>query len=77
MLIGTGLLVASGSGLPALITGRPFLTAQWWGPLLQLGKVGTVLVFDIGVYLVVFGTVAFLLLELLDPEIGHHGEEES
>lgn len=75
-LLAAGLLLAAGSGLPALLAHRPFMTGQWWGQLLQLGKLGTVLLFDVGVYLVVVGAIAYLLLGLLDPDPGHHEEDE-
>ena len=66
-LIGVGLLVAASSGLISLALGQPFMTGLWTGfavPL--LGKVGTPLLFDIGVYLVVVGatlTIVFTLAE--------------
>ncbi len=66
-LLASGLLLATLSGVPGLLRGQPYLTAQWWGELLTLGKVGTVLLFDIGVYLVVLGAVALILLGALDP----------
>lgn len=68
-LIGGGLLAAAGSGLVGLAAGRPFLTGMWmeWqlpeaGPL----AVGTVLAFDIGVYLVVVGATLMIVLSLLE-----------
>lgn len=58
-LMGIGLAVALISGLPGMLTGAPFMTGQWLPgfSLPMLGKVhlGTPLVFDIGVYLVVIG----------------------
>ncbi len=75
-LLSAGLLLAAGSGIPALFTRRPFMTGLWWGQLLQLGKFGTVLLFDVGVYLVVLGAISYLLLGLLDPDPGHSGEDE-
>lgn len=67
VLIGLGLLVAASSGLISLAAGQPFMTGLWSGftvPL--LGKVGTPLMFDIGVYVVVLGvtlTIVFTLAE--------------
>ena len=63
-LLGVGLLVALASGVAALVVGDPFLTAQWT----KIGglDIGTPLVFDIGVFLVVVGvvlTMAFTLAE--------------
>jgi multicomponent Na+:H+ antiporter subunit B len=62
-LFGVGLLVALLSGLPAVLAGDPFLTAQWTTMWITIG---TPLVFDIGVFLVVIGvvlTMAFTLGE--------------
>lgn len=66
-LIGLGLLVALGSGIISLTTGQPFMTGLWSEYAVPiLGKVGTPLLFDIGVYLVVIGvtlTIIFALAE--------------
>ncbi len=70
-ILASGLLLAALSGVPGLLRGEAYLTGQWWGDLLSLGKFGTVLVFDVGVYLVVLGAVTLILLGVLDPE----GEE--
>ena len=65
-LVGGGLLLAIASGLPALVHGQPYLTGLWWTPRALGGALalGTPLVFDIGVFLVVFGTILTLLLAL-------------
>ncbi len=67
VLIGVGLLAAAVSGLQALIAGQPFMTAAWIArDIPVLGKVGTPLLFDFGVYLVVIGvtlTIIFTLME--------------
>ena len=64
-IAGLGLVVASLSGLPALMTGAPFLTHQWL--VASPGfAVGTALVFDIGVYLAVVGAVLTLLIRYLE-----------
>lgn len=79
-LLAAGLLLAALSGVPALLRGQPYLAAQWGGELLSLGKLGTVLLFDAGVYLVVLGAVTLMLLgALASPagEAGEAGEEES
>lgn len=64
-LLALGLLVMLGSGLLPMVHGRPFLTGLWtqvpapWGQPLKLG---TPLLFDLGVYLVVVGaTLGFIL----------------
>ena len=56
---GIGLLLAAGSGLPALLLhAEPLLTHQWMEGL----PIGTAIPFDIGVYLVVLGfALAFVL----------------
>ena len=67
-LLGVGLLVALTSGLPAVIVGQTFMTAQWtevrMGPTLV--AVGTPLVFDIGVFLAVVGVVLTIVFTLAD-----------
>ena len=58
-----GLIVALGAGVLPLFFQRPFLTGLWAtvGGALSLG---TPLLFDVGVFLVVLGTVLTLLLAL-------------
>jgi multicomponent Na+:H+ antiporter subunit B len=67
-LAALGVLLAGVSGLPALAQGQAFLT-HWWGAL-DLGftelKISTVLLFDIGVYLCVWGALAGYALALID-----------
>lgn len=60
-LIGAGLLLALGSGLLPLLFARPFLAAQWFAPSLGLG---TPLIFDLGVFLVVVGVVLTMTFTL-------------
>ena len=66
-LIATGLTLALGCGLLGLLTGHNLFTGLWLkDPLPVVGKVGTPVIFDIGVYLVVFGaslTIIFTLSE--------------
>jgi len=58
-LLTTGLAIAMVSGLPSLFLGNPFMTSIWaptWQiPVLGKLKLGTPLLFDIGVYLAVVG----------------------
>ncbi|MDT7920739.1 MAG: Na+/H+ antiporter subunit B [Meiothermus sp.] len=54
-LVGWGLLLALLSGLPALLQAEPFMTGQWFKVLGV--KIGTPVIFDIGVYLTVFGAL--------------------
>ncbi len=58
----TGVLMALAAGLPALYAGLPFLTHMDLPGLLP----STVLVFDVGVYLCVWGALGGYGLALLD-----------
>ncbi len=62
-----GVLLAALSGLPGLLVGDAYLTHLWATlPLLVTElKVSTVLVFDLGVYLCVWGALAGYALALL------------
>ena len=65
-IAGFGVLIAGLSGLMSIFNGNPFMTSIWL--YLDLGGAtvpfSTPLVFDIGVYLVVFGTLASVALAL-------------
>lgn len=66
-LIGVGLLLMLASGLILpLIEGDPYLTSRWW--TIPVGdysvSVGTPMIFDIGVYLAVAGTVLVIVFSL-------------
>jgi multicomponent Na+:H+ antiporter subunit B len=67
-LVGIGLLIAASSGLIGMAWGDPFMTARWdTREIPVVGKLGTPLLFDIGVYLVVIGvalTIIFALVEI-------------
>lgn len=68
-LIGLGLVVALLSGVPALADHLPYLTGLWAKtPLPVVGKVGTPLVFDVGVYFTVLGVVLLLVFSLAEEE---------
>lgn len=68
-VIAIGLLIALLSGLPALAESQPFMTALWEKQVFPvIGKVGTPIVFDIGVYFVVLGIVSLLIFTLADQE---------
>lgn len=62
-----GVLVAALAGVPALFLGEAYLTHLWGKiPLLVTElKVSTVLVFDVGVYLCVWGALSGYALALL------------
>lgn len=64
LLIALGLLVAAGSGVIGLAVGEPFLAGKWMDFLLPgFGKVkaGTPLLFDVGVYLLVWGGTLMII----------------
>ncbi|MFD2244884.1 MnhB domain-containing protein [Pontibacter ruber] len=57
-LIAAGLFVATTSGMLGLFLQEPFMTARWVSFYLPfLGRLGTPLLFDTGVYLLVMGIV--------------------
>lgn len=62
-----GLLIAILSGTFSMVNGKSYLTSVWIDQKLPLiGKVGSPIFFDLGVFLVVFGVVlqiTFLLTE--------------
>ena len=70
-MIGVGLLLMLASGVIApLLYGEPYLTSHWW--TFTLGDyevaVGTPLLFDIGVYLAVAGTVLLIVFSLEEED---------
>jgi len=68
-VVSTGLLVALASGLVAGFVGMPFMTGLWgtvYLPLLGEFKLGTPLVFDIGVYLLVLGMTLALVFAMME-----------
>jgi len=69
-LCGLGLLVAAGSGLAAWIDpSAGYLTHRWWFPDVGFKlPLGTALLFDVGVYLTVIGTVTAMVFALIDGE---------
>ncbi len=65
--IGVGLILAMSAGAIGLVFGDTFLTyayAEWSTPVVGDIKVSTLLLFDIGVYIVVIGLVVTAILEL-------------
>jgi multicomponent Na+:H+ antiporter subunit B len=66
-LIAVGLLVACVSALFALPLDRPVMTAAWMAePVLVIGKVGTPILFDVGVYLIVLGVTLTMIFGLAE-----------
>ncbi len=66
VLVGWGLLMALGSGLLALAVGRAYLSGLWWTATFVDASLAasTPLLFDVGVFLVVLGTILTLVLHL-------------
>lgn len=64
---GIGLLVAAGSGVLAWLDPQAgYLTHRWWFPDVGVTlPLGTALVFDVGVYLVVIGTITAMVFALV------------
>ena len=71
-MAGFGVFVAAFSGLMSLFADAPYLTGLW--AMFRLGEsdvaLSTPLLFDIGVYLTVLGTIASVLLALQDEGEG-------
>lgn len=69
-LAGAGVFAAALSGLASALTNSPFMTSIWL--YLDLGEstvpFSTPMVFDIGVYFVVFGTISSIALALQSGE---------
>jgi multisubunit Na+/H+ antiporter MnhB subunit len=66
-LAGAGLLVAIGSGLVAIFRAETFMAGQWFAVDLAGApelKLGTPLLFDLGVMMVVIGIGVAILIEL-------------
>lgn len=70
-VLGVGLVLTAGTGIAAWFAGRPLLTSgllERYVPVLGAIKAPSVVVFDIGVYLVVVGLVAAVLESLGEQE---------
>jgi len=68
---GTGLLLAVASVLPGPLSGQPAFTAQWWEPVIPLVgavKIGSPIIFDVGVYLTVIGALLTIVVSLAEAE---------
>ncbi|MDQ3536986.1 MAG: Na+/H+ antiporter subunit B [Bacteroidota bacterium] len=64
-IIATGLLIAGLSGMISVFLGDPFLTARWEDYYLPfIGRPGTPLLFDVGVYILVLGIVLKITLTM-------------
>lgn len=68
-LIGAGLLTITGVGLAAMIFGYPFLTQAFRSihvPFIGEVELASALLFDLGVWLVVFGTIYSMVASMSD-----------
>ncbi|MEM9488952.1 MAG: MnhB domain-containing protein [Myxococcota bacterium] len=65
-IIAVGLALLSSAAVLPMVLGDPLLQAQWWFAIPHVTKVGTVLIFDIGVYLTVLGTSTLILTTLIE-----------
>jgi len=73
--MGMGLLLAGGTGAAAWVFGRPFLTSYFaYEELPVIGKVPTAsaLIFDLGVFALVFGATVLILIALAHQSIRSH-----
>lgn len=69
MLIATGLFVALLAGFPGLIAGGEFMQGVWLDMKIPvIGKFGTPVLFDMGVYLLVTGMVVKVIFTLAEKE---------
>ena len=62
-LLAAGLSIALLSGVPAVVRGQPFMTAQW---ALDPIAMGTPMLFDLGVFLVVSGVMLMMIFSLAE-----------
>lgn len=71
-ILAWGLILGVVATLPALLFGQAFFTAQWLSIDLfgTTVKLSTVLIFDIGVYLAVIGTITTMFFVLSERLIG-------
>jgi multicomponent Na+:H+ antiporter subunit D len=70
-IAGTGLLCALAAGLSSAVLGDAVLKAEWlhWGVGENAFHVGSPLVFDLGVFLVVIGAVLTIVLALEEEDV--------
>lgn len=67
-LVGSGLLIAAASGALPLLLGREFLVGLWGDMHTPLGTLhlGTPVLFDVGVFMVVLGVTLTIILALVE-----------
>jgi multicomponent Na+:H+ antiporter subunit B len=71
-ILAVGLLLGLMATVPSVFLGQAFFTAQWLEISLgeNLVKLSTVLIFDIGVYLTVVGTLLTMFMSLSENGMG-------
>lgn len=68
-LFSFGLLTALISALLPLLAGKPFMTGVWLDNKIPvIGKLGTPIIFDVGVYLLVLGISTKIIFSLAQEE---------
>ena len=68
-LFAIGLLIALFSGIFPLLLGKSFMTGVWLKNAIPvIGKLGTPLIFDIGVYILVLGIATKIIFSLAEEE---------
>ncbi len=68
-LTALGLLIAVVSGIPALFAGDTFMTGEWitlFADTVAELKLGTPLIFDVGVYLAVAGMLMLVMFSIME-----------
>jgi multicomponent Na+:H+ antiporter subunit B len=71
VLVGAGLVVGFAAGIIGTLVGRPLLTGVWIEiplPDDTVLELGSPLLFDVGVYLVVLGTTLGIVLALIEEQ---------
>lgn len=64
-LIPIGMTASLLAGIMPMFVGKPFMTSLWFKkPIAVIGSVGTPLLFDIGVYIVVIGVTLTILFTI-------------
>ena len=61
-MMGSGILVAILAGVVGIMHDNPFLTGIWWPR--DTAVIGTPLIFDVGVFLIVLGAILTILVAL-------------
>jgi multicomponent Na+:H+ antiporter subunit B len=68
-LSGIGLMIAFLSGLFPVFVGKKFMTGLWLKEAIPvLGKLGTPLIFDMGIYILVLGITTKIIFSLAEEE---------